>query len=104
LGGWSLSDNGTPRKFVFPPTASIAAGGYLVVWCDSDFNAPGLHTGFALGRKGESVFLYDASTNRLDAVTFGLQLPNFTIGRAGSGAGTWQLCQPTPNAANAPQA
>src|SRR2546427_1812853 len=103
LSGWSLTDDGTLRKFVFPATTSIAAGGYLVVWCDSDFSAPGLHTGFALRRKGESVFLYDASTNRVDGVTFGLQLPNRTVGRIGSGAGTWQLCQPTPNAANLAQ-
>jgi hypothetical protein len=103
LGGWSLTDDGTPRKFVFPATTSIAAGGYLVVWCDSDFSAPGLHTGFALRRKGESVFLYDASTNRVDAVTFGLLLPNLTVGRVGSGPGTWQLCQPTPDTANVAQ-
>ena len=103
LSGWSLTDDSALRKFVFPSTATIAAGGYLVLWCDSDFSAPGLHTGFALGRKGESVLLYDASTNRADAVTFGLQLPNLTVGRTGSGAGTWQLCQPTPNAANIAQ-
>ena len=100
LGGWSLTDDATVRKFVFPAPTSIAAGGYLVVWCDSEFTAPGLHTGFSMGRKGESVFLHDASSNRVDAVTFGLQLPNLTIGRMGGGVGTWQLCQPTPNAAN----
>jgi hypothetical protein len=100
LSGWSLSDGSNPRQFAFPPGSGIAAFGYVVVWLDSDFAAPGLHTGFALGRKGESVFLYDASTNLVDAVTFGLQLQNLTVGRIGSGAGTWQLCQPTPNAAN----
>ncbi|HKS38092.1 MAG TPA: lamin tail domain-containing protein, partial [Verrucomicrobiae bacterium] len=103
LSGWSLTDDGNPRKFVFPASASIAAGGYLIVWCDSDFAAPGLHAGFALGRGGESVFLYDSGTNRMDAVTFGLQIPNLTVGRVGAGAGTWQLCQATPNAANVAQ-
>lgn len=103
LSGWSLSDDGNPRKFVFPATASIAAGGYLIVWCDSDFAAPGLHTGFGLGRSGESVFLCDPGTNRMDAVSFGLQIPNLTVGRVGPGAGAWQLCQPTPGAANVAQ-
>jgi hypothetical protein len=81
LAGWSLSDDSNPRKFVFPSGVNIAAGGYLVVWCDSDFAAPGLHAGFALGRNGQSIFLYDAATNRADAVTFGQQVVNLTVGR-----------------------
>jgi hypothetical protein len=56
LAGWSLSDDSNPRKFVFPANTSIAAGGYLVVWCDTNAAAPGLHTQFALGRNGDSVF------------------------------------------------
>jgi hypothetical protein len=98
LAGWSLSDDGDARKFVFPST-TIPANGYLVVWCDSITNTtPGLHTGFALGRSGESIFLYNASTVRVDSVTFGLQMPNYTVGRI---ANAWQLTTPTPNAANA---
>jgi hypothetical protein len=99
LAGWSLTDSGNPRKFVFPVGTAIPAGGYLVVWCDASTNTtPGLHTGFALGRKGESVFLYDSNTNRMDAITFGLQLPDYSVGRVGD---SWQLTQPTPGAANA---
>ncbi len=97
LEGWSLTDNDNPRKFVFPPNTFLAGGGYLVVWCDSSFSDPGLHTGFALGRNGESVFLYNAQTTRVDAVTFGLQLPDRTVGRIGS---NWQLANPTPGNAN----
>jgi hypothetical protein len=98
LQGWSLSDDGNARKFVFPST-TIPANGYLVVWCDSTTNTtPGLHTGFALGRNGESIFLYNASTVRVDSVSFGLQLANYSVGRIAS---TWRLTTPTPNAANA---
>ncbi len=96
LAGWSLTDDSNPRKFVFPAT-NLAAGAFLVVWCDNATNAPGLHTGFALGRKGDSVLLHDAGTNRADAITFGLQLPNYSIGRV---SGAWQLTLPTPNANN----
>jgi len=97
LTGWSLSDDGNARKFVFP-SATIPANGYLVVWCDSTTNTtPGLHTGFALGRNGESIFLYNASTVRVDSVTFGLQMPNYSVGRI---ANAWRLTTPTPNAAN----
>jgi len=97
LAGWSLSDDSNPRKFVFPAGTSIAAGGFLVVWCDTNSVAPGLHTQFALSRDGDSIFLYDANTNRMDAVGFGLQLANRTIGHV---AGAWTLTQPTPGTAN----
>jgi hypothetical protein len=84
---------------VFPVGASIPAGGYLVVWCDSATNTtPGLHTGFALGRSGETISLYNASTTRVDAVTYGLQISDYSVGRV---SGEWRLTVPTPNAANA---
>ncbi len=99
LGGWSLSDTSDPRRFVFPPGTRLPAGAFLVVWCDSRTQAPGLHTGFALDRQGESVFLYNAATQRVDALSFGLQLPDLTLGRVG---GLWQLCHPSPGAPNVP--
>ncbi|HWI56878.1 MAG TPA: lamin tail domain-containing protein, partial [Bacillota bacterium] len=99
LANWSLSNSGNPRKYVFPSGTTIAGQSYLVVWCDSQTGAPGLHSGFNLGRKGESLFLYDAATNRVDAFTFGVQLANYTVGRVGPAA-TWQLCLPTPGSNN----
>jgi hypothetical protein len=101
LPGWSLSDGGNPRSFVFPAGTTIPAGGYQVVWCDGETNAPGLHTRFALDADGEMVALYDAATSRVDVITFGPQVANLTVGRVG-GAGTWQLCEPTLNAPNEP--
>ncbi len=97
LTSWSLTDDSSPRKFVLPSGTTLPAGGYLAIWCDSATNAPGLHTGFALGRSGDTVLLYDANTNRVDAITFGLQLADHTIGRVGN---DWQLTYPTPNASN----
>jgi hypothetical protein len=99
LGNWSLTDDGDARKFVFPADAMLGADGYLVIWCDSATNAPGLHAGFALGRNGDSVFLYDTNTNRVDAISFGLQPANYALGRVNDG---WQLTVPTPNAINVP--
>lgn len=97
LAGWSLSDDGNPRKFVFPDT-TVPAGGYITVWCDATTNTtPGLHTGFSLARDGDNVFLYDNSTNRVDALSFGRQAANYTLGRLG---GEWTLTVPTTNAAN----
>jgi hypothetical protein len=97
LAGWSLSNDGNPLRFVFPGGVTIPAGGFLLVFCDAQTNAPGLHTGFALSGQGEQLFLYDAQTNRADAFSFGLQVPNLSVGRVG---GYWQLTAPTPNAAN----
>lgn len=97
LANWSLSNSGNTRKFVFPANATLAAGGYLVVWCDASTNDPGLHTGFGLAKSGENVFLYDANTNRVDAVSFGQQITDLSLGRVN---GQWQLTLPTPNAPN----
>jgi hypothetical protein len=97
LAGWSLSDDGNPRRFVFPAGVSIAPNGYLVIWCDAQTVDPGLHTGFGLGLEGESIFLYDTATNRVDAVGYGLQIPNYTVGIS---SGAWRLNLPTPGSAN----
>jgi hypothetical protein len=100
LAGWSLSDDGNARKFVFPGGTTIAANGYLVIWCDAATNTtPGLHAGFGLDREGESLFLYNAQTQRLDAVTFGMQVADLTIGRIND---DWTLATPTPSSANSP--
>ena len=56
-----------------------------------------MHGGFALSHLGESIFLYDQNTNRVDAISFGLQLPDYSIGRIG---GDWQLTAPTPGVTN----
>lgn len=98
LTGWSFSDDGNPRKYLFPQGTQIPADGYLILWCDaSDTPTPGYHTGFALGRNGESLFLYDASTNRVDALSFGPQVTDKSLGVID---GRWSLCEPTPGAGN----
>ncbi|MEY2409363.1 MAG: hypothetical protein QOF48_2033 [Verrucomicrobiota bacterium] len=101
LTGWSLTDDSNPRKFVFGAGVNIAPGGHLVIWCDTNSAAPGMHTQFALRRSGDGVYLFDANTNRMDAVGFGLQLADFSIGRSPNGTGSWTLTQPTPGSANA---
>ncbi len=98
IANWSLTDSGSQRKYVFPGGTTVPAEGFLVVWCDSTTNTtPGVHSGFELSRDGEAVYLYDANTNRVDALGFGLQLADYSVGRVG---GLWTLTTPTPNAAN----
>ncbi|HYV31846.1 MAG TPA: lamin tail domain-containing protein, partial [Candidatus Binatia bacterium] len=100
LTGWSLSDNDDPRRFVFTGGPLLAPGAYLVVFCDTNA-APGIHTGFGLDKEGSHVLLYDPNTNRIDAVSFGAQLPDYSIGRI---AGGWVLNSPTPGGPNVPTA
>ncbi|MBN2506439.1 MAG: lamin tail domain-containing protein [Verrucomicrobia bacterium] len=102
LAGWSLTDDSNPQTFVFPTNTPLAAGGFLTVWCDDQTNAPGWHTGFALKRSGDCVFLYDNQRRRVDAVGFGMQPPDAALGRLGDDGRTWGLTLPTPGAANKP--
>ncbi|MBL9212203.1 MAG: lamin tail domain-containing protein [Opitutaceae bacterium] len=104
LSGKSLSDDPLlPRKFVFPAGTSIPAGGYLLVYADSELTAPGLHTDFSLDAEGDQVRLYDTPANGgvlLDSIVFGFQIPNYSVARTGAGANIWALTAPTPAAAN----
>jgi hypothetical protein len=98
LSGWSLTDDGNARKFIFP-SVNIPVGGYLVVWCDDTTNtSPGIHTGFSLQRGGDNVYLFNASSNLVDTLTFGLQLSGHSVGRVD---GDWVLNTPTAGADNA---
>ncbi len=104
LNGLSLSDDVTrPGRFIFPPNVTIGPHGYLMVWCDNETNAPGLHTGFGLDNDGQTVALFTASTNGYqlgDTLTFGLQIPNYSIGRAAPDSSDWALTYATPAAEN----
>src|SRR5256885_17179783 len=85
------------------PATSIAASGYLLVYCDAGSPVSGTNTGFGLGEKGDAVFLFhrpSAGGALLDGVRFGLQAADFSIGRAPNGTGNWTLTVPTPGAPN----
>ena len=68
-----------------------------MVWCDGATNRAGLQTRFGLDREGESLFLYDAQTERVGGMRYGLQLADYTVGRVG---GEWELTEPTPGGVN----
>lgn len=102
LSGMGLSISPTkPYSYILPVDTTLPAGGHLVLYADTAYSVEGLHLGFALKQTGDSLFLHD-STNRggvlLDSITFGQQVPDFSIGRAADG--TWVLCQPTFGADN----
>ncbi len=107
LSDMSLTDDAlTPRKWVFPAGTMLPADGFLVVGCDGNLPASPTNTGFGLSAHGGSAFLFAAPADGGDVadwVSFGLQTPDLTIGRAGD-SGAWRLCRPTPGATNQPAA
>ncbi len=102
LGGCGLStDPAVPYAFVFPPGTVIPAGGYLVLAADERTNTSGLHLGFALKQTGDALYLTDAPARGgvlLDAVRFGLQVPDLSLGRLADGS--WGLSRPSFGAPN----
>ena len=102
LSNFSLTDNTLfPRKFVFSNNTQIAAGGYLRILCDDGRPATNNNTGFGLRGAGGAVYLFSAGEAFINAVTYGIQTPNLSIGRVPSGSANWVLTTPTPGAANA---
>ncbi len=104
LSGLRLTDDlNVPNRFVFPSGTTIAGGGHLTLIAANAGGSPGLHLGFSLDQNGETLHLLDTAANGggvLDTVTFGLQLPDLSVGR--TAGGHWSLCVPTIGAVNVP--
>jgi hypothetical protein len=96
LSGMGITDSaGSPYKYTFPASTSLGAGQYLLLFADSQ-SGSGIHLGFSLKASGDDVYLTDKALNGgalLDSITFGIQVADFSIGRATDG--TWVLCKPT---------
>jgi hypothetical protein len=105
LSDASLTDSQlNPRRFVFPPGSWIAANGFRVLRCSPDAPVSGTNTGFGLKQSGDAVFFYDRLDRGgllIDAVVFGLQAADFSIGRLPNGTGNWGLNLPSPGGTNA---
>ena len=105
LAGFALTDDQTvPGKWMFPAGASIGPNGLLVVLLDSNRAASTaladpLNAGFGLKSTGDRIFLFQNGL-LMDAVSFGLQVGDLTIGRVPDG-GEWTLTTPTADQANA---
>jgi hypothetical protein len=105
LSGMGLSDSAAaPYKFTFPNgTPLLGPGQYLVLYADTQTGVPGIHLGFSIKANGDDIYLRDKTSSGgplLDAVTFGIQIRDLSIGRAPDGV--WTLCRPTFGAENLP--
>ena len=92
-GAW-LSDSPTTNKFRIPNGTVIPAGGFL------SYDETQLH--FSLSAQGETLFLVNSNRNRvLDAVRFGDQRPDVSLGRYPDGGREWYpMKQTSPGVPN----
>ncbi|MFN0130351.1 MAG: lamin tail domain-containing protein [Verrucomicrobiales bacterium] len=91
LSGMGLTDNPSAApKWVFQAGTVLAPGAYHVVTLDAA--AP-----FRLDGDGQTVVMLEADGTLADAVSFGPQAADWSIGRSGDG---WSLGAPTPGQAN----
>lgn len=100
LTGYYLSDDiTTPNKWQFPDT-SIAANGFLIIWCDNDSGDVGLHTNFKLSSGGETILLSNASGFPINQITLPEIESSMTYGRYPNGTGGCIRMVPTFSASN----
>lgn len=110
LGEMSLKDDPSKpsaHSWSFPQGMSLPPNGFLVVRFDPALPASTnsgsiLNTGFGLNANGDKLVLYSGNT-LVDAVTFGAQAQDFSIGRLAPVInGPWTLALPTPAMENLP--
>lgn len=101
LSGYGLSDKATkPSRWRFPDV-TIQPGESVVVYASGlDKTVDGeMHADFRLASEGESVYLYNASRQVLDAVTYDNLKTDQSYQRQADG--TWSVStSPTPGTAN----
>jgi len=92
-------DPSRPTKFIFPQGTVMRSGDYLVLLADDENMTPGLHLGFDLDSTGGTVCLYDSQRMLVDAVEYGCQVCDLSVGRIGTD-GRWGPTVPTLGWAN----
>ena len=90
------------EKWSFPAGNQLAPGETLLIWADDDTQQAGLHANFKLSGGGEQLFLTAPNGQTvIDAVTFGAQTEDVSIGRLFDGGSEWAtLFAATPDASN----
>ena len=104
LGDLSLTDDLTnPRRWVFAPGTVLPGRSHLRIWFDPSRPASSTNTGYGLKAAGDSLYLFNSPANGarlMDAISFGVQAADFSIGRVPSGSTNWVLNLPSPGTTN----
>ncbi|MCZ6793188.1 MAG: lamin tail domain-containing protein, partial [Planctomycetota bacterium] len=115
LGGYTLTDNPKrPRKYRFPASETIPAGGHTVVWLVSGADEEAgeaeaveftsLHADFGISRREDRLLLYAQDGERVvDQVSFKNLATDTSMGRFPDGSVTFgTMFAPSPGEANHP--
>lgn len=100
LGGFYITDDlAAPTKWQIPATdaaqTTVPAGGYLVLFADSEPGEGVRHVNIKLSASGEAIGLYTAASAVIDTVTFGAQVTDVSRARVPDGSANW-VARPTP--------
>ena len=104
LDGLFLSDDlADPTKWRLP-AMTISAGGFVLIWADSDEDAGDRHANFSLSTNPETVGLFESSvtgSKLIDSIEFPLMDTDVSYGRIPDGGlGLEVLNTPTPGLPN----
>lgn len=104
ISGFGISDNlSQPMKYRFPDGTTIAAKGYLVVFCSGNEGIQNgeLHAPFGLRSYGEDVVIANRAGRIIDSYSFKNQETDVSVARIPDGAGELQSnSQPSPGYPN----
>lgn len=104
ISGFGISDNlSQPVKYRFPDGTTIAAKGYLVVFCSGNEGMQNgeLHAPFGLRSYGEDVVIANRAGRIIDSYSFKNQETDVSMARIPDGAGEFQPnSQPSPGYPN----
>ena len=104
ISGFGISDNlSQPMKYRFPDGTTIAAKGYLVVFCSGNEGMQNgeLHAPFGLRSYGEDVVIANNAGRIIDSYSFKNQETDVSMARIPDGAGEFQSnSQPSPGYPN----
>lgn len=105
LSGWKVRDKDPADLFVLPPGTTIAAKGYLLIYCDDQVDggvSGGIHVPWKLSaNNGDEFHLVSPGGIDVDATTFpaGIAVDS-SWGRLPDGTGNFTTMTPTPGKAN----
>lgn len=104
ISGFGISDNlSQPMKYRFPDGTTIAAKGYLVVFCSGNEGMQNgeLHAPFGLRSYGEDVVIANRAGRIIDSYSFKNQETDVSMARIPDGTGEFQPnSQPSPGYPN----
>lgn len=104
ISGFGISDNlSQPMKYRFPDGTTIAAKGYLVVFCSGNEGMQNgeLHAPFGLRSYGEDVVIANRAGRIIDSYSFKNQETDVSMARIPDGTGELQPnSQPSPGYPN----